>query len=450
VGAIYLYNDQAATLSVQAAAGVDAGAFGAAIVKLGEGHVGTAAQQSEPVLVTDEQANARLSTALGRAVQTVLYQRIRFAESLAGVLVVGSESTIGPRQRDVVAQAINQLAIAIANARAFGAAERLAAELETRNIELTKQTELLEAQKAQLEEMNRLKSELMANITHELRTPLNAVIGYAELMEGGAYGDLNDEQAENLQAIIESARGLLNLITQILDMAKMEAGQMGLVISNVDIGALLTEAAQTAQVLARDKPVTVGLGLPEGGIVHRTDDGKLRQIVTNLVSNAVKFTEQGRVDLLATRRTDGTVQLLVRDTGVGIRPEHQVIIFDEFRQADGSTTRDAMGTGLGLAISRKFAILMGGDIAVQSEAGKGSTFTLTLPAEPPAAVEALDEAHRLDDVSQALGFSTAASSTTGGKRPSGRLPTEPKKPASEGEELELSLSLLDDGLTEDR
>jgi signal transduction histidine kinase len=445
VGAIFLYNDQAATLSVQASAGVSAEAFGAAIVKLGEGHVGKSAQQSEPVIVTDQ--NGRLSSALGRPVQTVLYQRIRFAESLAGVLVMGSEQTIGTRQRDMVAQAINQLAIAIANARAFGAAERFAAELETRNIELTKQTELLADQKSQLEEMNRLKSELMANITHELRTPLNAVIGYAELMEGGAYGELNEEQHENLQAIVESARGLLDLITQILDRAKMEAGQMGLVVSDVDIGSLLTEAAQTAQVLAREKPLKIGLGLPEGGIVHSTDEAKLQQIVTNLVSNAVKFTEEGRVDLLATRRSDGQVQLLVRDTGVGIRPEHQAIIFDEFRQADGSTTRNAMGTGLGLAISQKLAQLMGGAISVQSDPGKGSTFTLTLPASPPAAVEAAAEAHRLDDLSQALGFSTASSSSTAGTQrfDAAAKRTKPKEP----DEPELSLSLLDDGVTDD-
>ncbi len=449
VGAIFLYNEQAATLSVQTAAGVAVEAFGPAIVKLGEGTVGNAAQQSEPVLVTDVQENSRLSSALGRPVQAVLFQRIRFAQSLAGVIVLGSESTIGPRQRDVVAQAINQLAIAIANARAFGAAERLASELETRNIELTKQTTLLAEQKAQLEEMNRLKSELMANITHELRTPLNAVIGYAELMEGGAYGELNAEQLENLGAIIESARGLLNLITQILDMAKMEAGQMGLVVSEVDVGKLLTDAAQTAQILAREKSVTVGLGLPEGGLVHRTDDGKLQQIVTNLVSNAVKFTEDGRVDLLASRRSDGKLRVLVRDTGVGIESEQQSIIFDEFRQADGSTTRNAMGTGLGLAISQNFARLMGGDITVESDPGQGSTFTLTLPAEPPLAVEAKAEAGRLDDVSQALGFSSASSSSTPGTRLADASANRAKPQTKGSDELELSLSLLDDGLVDD-
>ncbi len=462
-GAIYLYNDQAATLSLQASSGVPPETFGPAVVKLGEGVVGTAAQQSDPVILSDARENDRLSAALGRRVETLLLQRIRFAEALAGVLVLGSDSTIGPRQRELVGQAINQLAIAIANARAFGAAERLAEELEARNVELTRQTELLAKQKAQLEEVNRLKSELMANITHELRTPLNAVIGYAELMEGGAYGELNGEQQETLGAIVESARGLLDLITQILDMAKMEAGQMGLVISEVDVGQILTEAAQTAQVLAREKPLKVGLGLPAESLLHCTDDGKLRQIVTNLVSNAVKFTERGRVDLLATRRPDGTVQVLVRDTGVGIRPEHQEIIFDEFRQADGSTTRDAMGTGLGLAISQKFARLMGGDLSVQSEPGKGSTFTLTLPAVPPEAVEARDEAGRLDDVSQALGFSTAASSVTPGA-PSLTAETRAEalsaRPGDLGGEAassssvappssqEMELSLLDDGLTE--
>ncbi|MFH2008084.1 MAG: ATP-binding protein [bacterium] len=448
VGAIFLYNEQAATLSLQSCEGVGSESFGAAIVKLGEGPVGTAAQQSEPVVLTDEQGTARLSSAVGTRLEAVIYQRIRFAEALAGVLVLGSEKGVTERQREMVDQALNPLAIAVANAKAFGAAERLARELETRNIELTKQTELLAEQKRQLEEMNRLKSELMANITHELRTPLNAVIGYAELMVAGAYGDVNEEQSENLQAIVDSARGLLNLITQILDMAKMEAGQMGLVLSGVDICAVLREAAQTAQVLARDKPVKIGLGLPKGELVQRTDDGKLRQIVNNLVSNAVKFTEEGRVELLAVKRADGSLHILVRDTGIGIDPKQQTIIFDEFRQADGSTTRDAMGTGLGLAISLKFARLLGGDITLDSALGKGSTFTVLVPAEPPTetAVEARDEARRLDDVSQALGFSSGKGAS--------QLP--PRRPGTSREQVdgsegmgEISLSLLDDGLTDD-
>lgn len=438
IGAIYLYNDQATSLSLQVSQGVPPEAFGAQTVKLAEGPVGIAALESDAVVITDPAKMDRLSRTLGETLHTVLYQRIRFGESLAGVLVVGSCQEISQAPREALERATHPLAIAIANARAFEAAERLARELEARNVDLLRQTELLAEQKAKLEEMNRLKSELMANITHELRTPLNAVIGYAELMHGGAYGELTAEQFENTGAIVESARGLLDLITQILDMAKMEAGQMGLVISEADISALLREAAHTAQVLGRGRPIRVGLGLPKGRLLLRTDESKLKQIVTNLVSNAIKFTEEGRVDLLATQDPNGSLRILVRDTGIGIAAEHQDVVFAEFWQVDGSTTRRSMGTGLGLAISRKFAVLMGGSLTVESTLGVGSTFTLRLPARPPSvAVDADSEAGRLDDVSQALGLSRRA-----------------EAPGLKGGGQDLagiagSITLLDRGLTEE-
>jgi len=450
LGAVYLYNEGASTLTLFACAGVSAEAFGDLVVKLGEGPVGRAAQDAEPVVVVGQQDNERLSRAYGEPLHTVLYQRMRFAEALAGVVVVGATSPVSRRRREALVQSTHPLAIAVSNAKAFGAAERLAQELEARNVELTRQTELLEEQKAQLEEMNRLKSELMANITHELRTPLNAVIGYAELMHGGAYGELSPEQAENLEAILDSARSLLDLITQILDMAKMEAGQMGLVISEVDLGAVLRDAAQTAQVLARGKPVRVGLGVPEGGLILSTDEGKLRQIVNNLVSNAVKFTDEGRVELLCGRRPDASVQILVRDTGEGIAPQHQSIIFDEFRQVDGSTTRHAMGTGLGLAISRKFARLLGGDLTVQSTLAQGSTFIVHLPARPPQeAVDVSSAMTGLDDASQALGFSTHAGGAPSGGSRSAAAPRQGHE-QDDGKGDELTIGLLDEGLTRDR
>ena len=437
IGAIYVFDERAASLTLQVAQGVPREAFGALTVPIGEDLVGVAAKESAPLVLTEEPQLQRLSSALGERLHTVLFLRILFADSLAGVLVVGSTEEIGSARREALERATHPLAVAIANARAFGAAELLARELEGRNVALTRQTELLEEQKAKLEEMNRLKGELMANITHELRTPLDAVIGYAELMQGGAYGELNDEQAENTGAIVESARGLLNLINQILDMAKMEAGQMALVISEVDCCAILRESAQTAQVLARGRPIRVGLGLPEAPLVLWTDEGKLRQIVTNLVSNAVKFTEQGRVELLCAREPSGAVRVVVRDTGIGIAEEHLGIIFTEFRQVDGSTTRAAMGTGLGLAISRRFARLMGGDITVESTPGKGSTFTVHLPARSPeAAVDARAEAQRLDDVSQTLGLAGGGAATR-------------DSAAGDRGITEQKITLLEDGLSSD-
>ncbi len=276
---------------------------------------------------------------------------------------------------DFASRAAGQLAIAIANAKSFGALRHLTRELTGRNQELTRQRD-------QLSEMNRLKSEFLANVSHELRTPLNAITGYTELIAEGVYGATTAEQLEALAGVEESARNLLTLINQILDLSKVESGRTELYVTDVAIHDVAQSVASEAQVIAKDRPYRVEVDCPDR-IAIRTDRAKVQQIVTNLVANAVKFTERGSVTIACRAHADGGCTISVRDTGIGIRAEHLDVIFEEFRQVDGSSTRIYQGTGLGLSIARRHARLLGGDIAVESKVGSGSTFTLRLPAEAP-------------------------------------------------------------------
>ena len=281
-----------------------------------------------------------------------------------------------PEAIDFAARAAGQLAIAVSNARAYAALQHLARELTERNAALVKQRD-------QLQEMNRLKSEFLANVSHELRTPLNAILGYTELIAEGIYGPTTAEQREALDGVEESSQNLLTLINQILDLSKVESGKVEIYVTEVVVHDIAQHVAAEAQVLLRDKPLTLTVVAPSR-IVIKTDAARVQQIVTNLVSNAIKFTDTGSVTIEVSAQKDGGCAIAVRDTGIGIRKEDQQLIFEEFRQVDGSSTRRYAGTGLGLAIARRFALVLGGTLTVESELGRGSTFTLTLPAEPRA------------------------------------------------------------------
>ena len=290
-----------------------------------------------------------------------------------------------------LAQAASQLAIAVGNVRAYAAADRLARALEQRNTALAKQRD-------QLQEMNRLKSEFLANISHELRTPLNAIIGYCELIADGIYGTVNLDQTSALAGIDESGKNLLSLINQILDLAKVESGKMTVYLETVDLDEVARSVIAEAAAIAKDRPYRVSLS-GTSGLRLRTDGAKVKQILTNLVSNAVKFTLKGRVDVTIRAEADGGCSVAVTDTGIGIKPADMEIIFEEFRQADGSPTREFGGTGLGLAIAQRFAVLLGGRISVESRPGQGSTFKLRLPVEPPAPSPRAHARARLPEVS---------------------------------------------------
>jgi signal transduction histidine kinase len=234
----------------------------------------------------------------------------------------------------------------------------------------------------QLEAANRHKSEFLANMSHELRTPLNAVIGFSEVLKERMFGELNDKQAEYIDDILASGRHLLSLINDILDLSKVEAGRMELELGGFDLPGLLENAITLVRERASRHGVTLHLGIAEGLGEFVGDERKLKQVVLNLLSNAVKFTPEGGRVAVTAARADGTVEIAVSDTGIGIAPEDQATIFEEFRQVGGDYARKREGTGLGLTLAKRFVELHGGRIRVESDVGKGSTFTLTLPERP--------------------------------------------------------------------
>jgi signal transduction histidine kinase len=230
----------------------------------------------------------------------------------------------------------------------------------------------------QLEAASRHKSEFLANMSHELRTPLNAIIGFSEVLAEKMFGEVNAKQAEYLQDILESGRHLLSLINDILDLSKIEAGHMELEPADFDLPSAIDNALILVRERASRRGITLGSTIDERLAMIRGDERKVKQVLLNLLSNALKFTpEGGRIDVGG--RLDGEVaEVSVTDTGIGIAPADQEAVFEEFRQV-GAAERKAEGTGLGLALSRKFVELHGGRIWVQSEVGHGSTFTFTLP-----------------------------------------------------------------------
>jgi signal transduction histidine kinase len=250
--------------------------------------------------------------------------------------------------------------------------------------ELQDKNRQLEESFAKLKELDRLKSNFLATMSHELRTPLTSVIGYSEMMLEGLGGPLTAEQREYLGIIMEKGENLLQLITSILDISKIEAGRVRLVLSEVDVSQLLKDAVATILPLARKKGLKVSCE-PAGNLRLAGDREKLRQCLVNLASNAVKFTPAGGALTVAAEILPGSrVALKVTDTGIGIAGEHLERVFDVFYQVDGSTTREYGGAGLGLAIVKSFAEAHGGTVTVTSTPGSGSTFALVLPARPPA------------------------------------------------------------------
>ena len=236
----------------------------------------------------------------------------------------------------------------------------------------------------QLERANRLKSEFLANVSHELRTPMNAIIGYSKLMLDGLDGELNSQQESDLQRVTTAADNLLGLINGLLDLSKIEAGRMEINVEELDVRPIVEDVIALVRPQSDAKELVVIANIPGELPTILADRARFRQVLVNLMSNAVKFTDSGSVTLAASS-ADGWVTLSVADTGIGISDDAQAYIFDEFRQADASTTRRYGGTGLGLAISKRLVALHGGRIWVQSGASGGSVFSFTMPVYAKAA-----------------------------------------------------------------
>lgn len=262
-------------------------------------------------------------------------------------------------------------------------------------------TRELQSKTQQIEVASQLKSQFLANMSHELRTPLNAIIGVTEMLHEDAVDLKREDEIEPLERVLRAAKHLLALINDILDLSKIEAGKMDIHIESCAIAPLIGDVVQTigTMVAKNGNQVVVDCAVDIGTM--NADHMRVRQALLNLASNANKFTERGTVTIAARRVTEAGrewVTLAVADTGIGLTPEQMGKLFQDFVQADASTTRKYGGTGLGLAISRRFCQMMGGDITVESEVGRGSTFTIRLPADvgvaQPAAAVRDAAAHR--------------------------------------------------------
>jgi len=232
----------------------------------------------------------------------------------------------------------------------------------------------------QLEAANRHKSDFLARVSHDLRTPLNSIMGFTRIVLRRMESQLPALQKENLQKVLISSEHLLTLINELLDLAKIDAGKMEVIADTFRVEDVINMTAATVEPLLKNASVQLVRDIAPGLPPIKTDRDKLKQILLNLLSNSAKFTEQGEIRISAARQ-NGSLKLAVSDTGIGMKPEALEHIFEEFQQAEKTTSAKYGGTGLGLAIVKKFINLMGGDIVVESEEGKGSKFTITMPME---------------------------------------------------------------------
>ncbi len=367
-GTIFEYDEGTEEFSARATLNADesqSALLRATRLRRGEGAVGQMAVTREPLQIPDIAAEGayegRLRGALLEAgTRAVLAIPLLHEERTVGGLVVTRRrpGAFTAEIVEILKTFATQSALAIQNARLF--------------------REIAD-KSAQLEAASRHKSEFLANMSHELRTPLNAIIGFSEILAEKMFGDINEKQTEYLQDILESGRHLLSLINDILDLSKIEAGRMELEVSDFDLPNAIDNALILVRERANRRGITLAHSVDERLGTIRGDERKVKQVLLNLLSNALKFTpEGGRIDVGAGVH-DGVAEIAVTDTGVGIAPEDQEAVFEEFRQV-GTADKKVEGTGLGLALSRKFIELHGGRIWVESEVGKGSTFRFTLPS----------------------------------------------------------------------
>jgi signal transduction histidine kinase len=367
-GAIYEYDEPSEEFLLRATDHMEEeliNALRANPPRLGDGVVGRAAASREPVQIPnilEERAYApRMRQMLERfGFRASLAVPLLREERIVGGLVVRRKSTgeFRPEVIELLKTFATQSVLAIQNARLFRE---------------------IEDKSRQIEAANRHKSEFLANMSHELRTPLNAIIGFSEVLGERLFGELNEKQAEYTDDILTSGRHLLSLINEILDLSKVEAGRMELELATFDLPIAIDNARTFVRERATTHGITIDVKVDErlGDIVG--DERKIKQILLNLLSNAVKFTpEGGRIGISASQ-TNGAVEISVSDTGIGIALEDQPKVFEEFRQVGTDYAHKVEGTGLGLTLAKKFVELHGGKIWLESEVGKGSKFTFTLP-----------------------------------------------------------------------
>jgi len=359
------------------------------LIELGQGLIGQVAIEKKSLLIEEVPPSyfSKIESSLGELVpRSLLICPILYENEVTGVIELGSLHPFTEHQRAFLSHVSENIGIAINTSD-------VRKKVQKQNEALNKAQVLLEEKANEVQRASQYKTEFLANMSHELRTPLNSSLILAKLLMDNSKENLTEEQIQYATSIYSSGNDLLNLINDILDLSKVEAGKLDIRAEKVVILKVIEGLKQTFQSLAQEKKLTFEVShetdLPQSFV---TDRQRLDQILKNLISNALKFTEKGSVKIRLYSHSKGKIAFEVSDTGIGIRKEQQAIIFEAFRQADGTTNRKYGGTGLGLSISRDLAKLLGGSIEVESAAGKGSCFTLILPetlneslvlAEPP-------------------------------------------------------------------
>jgi len=392
---------------------------------IGEGLIGQAALEQKMLYRTHtpEEYNYIIQSGLSKAVPShVLLVPFLYENVVLGVIEIGSSRALTKIQQEFIEQVMPTIGIAVNTAQSrqqmlelqsqseelqtqqeelrhaneeleerTGDLERQKEAILEKNIALEKSQQAIETKAKELELASQYKSEFLANMSHELRTPLNSLLILAQLLKDNTEGNLTDKQVEYARTIYTAGTDLLTLINDILDLSKVEAGKMEIHVEDMPLAVLVEAVEQKFRPVAQEKgldfDITVADDLPP---VLPTDAQRLQQIINNLLSNAFKFTDKGEIKLDINSNSPQPafakgrfLAFSVADTGIGIPLEKQRVIFKAFQQADGSTSRRYGGTGLGLSISRQLAQLLGGELQLESEAGKGSIFTLYLPLNGP-------------------------------------------------------------------
>ncbi|HJT54892.1 MAG TPA: ATP-binding protein [Ktedonobacteraceae bacterium] len=405
LGALYLYDTEREQLTLFAAQGLYQHEM-EPIFRPGEGIIGRAAISRVPIHLkppaADDVGNFQIRTVVGSVLPASLYDMpLMQGDELLGVLAVGSIYPMSEKAQNVLNVVVSTLSTMLSNTQAYQHIQDQAQELALRsreqellNSELRRQRDELTTLNSALEEANRARSQFLSTMSHELRTPLASIIGFSQiLLDDMQTANFAPAQRSNLERILKNGKHLLVLINDVLDLAKIEAGRMDINVSKVNVAELLSSLVEETQSIAIEQKLTLSSSVAAGIDTIETDPLKLRQILLNLISNALKFTHQGAVTVTATplQSPDNQperIAIAVKDTGIGLEPDVQERIFEAFFQVDSGSTRKFGGTGLGLSIVRQLITLLGGTIELTSSPGEGSTFTVTLPTKaegrPPA------------------------------------------------------------------
>lgn len=383
VGAIYVYDKQNEILKLHGSFALSKKQSMVNTFKLGQGIIGQVASEKKPITIqatTGEECIVQTGI-ISFNPKTIFTFPIIYENELIGVVELASHGEINNNKKTFLEKITSNLATQIKAAQQQTLTDKLLEEIKVKALEL--------------EKASAYKSEFLANMSHELRTPLNSLLILANLLADNEQKNLNEEQVEYAKIIAKSGSDLLTLINDILDLAKVEAGKIEIVNNDVELKSLVETIDRDFSHVAEKRGINFISTLEENlPLAIYTDDHRVLQIVRNLISNAIKFTEKGEVKFSIGRPTPGmdlsstnldpqkTIALSVSDTGIGISAEKQKLVFESFQQADGTTSRQYGGTGLGLSISKKLSQLLNGEIILTSIYGKGSIFTLCLPETP--------------------------------------------------------------------